>query len=76
MKSSTFICQLPSDVQLAIGVKVRDYMYREHGAYLKTSAIDECIRNAMDGRLSDVEEIIPIEEVERMMYDSDIVNKT
>lgn len=67
MKSTIFICQLPSDVQLAISVKIRDYLYEEFGTTISAEEMDRRVDDAMSGRLCDVEDAVPLEEVEQMM---------
>ena len=57
IKTTTFICQLPQATQNAIKADVENYLKSEGFSGQK---LQEALQNALDGRLTDLEENIDI----------------
>lgn len=57
IKTTTFICQLPIKTQDAIKADVENYLKLEGFSGQK---LQEALQNALDGRLTDLEENIDI----------------
>ena len=57
IKTTTFICQLPIKIQDAIKADVENYLKSEGFSGQK---LQEALQNALDGRLTDLEENIDI----------------